>query len=118
MNVVYLFPGKPSVMDYRILGNKREVLTRDTRGEVVLWDILHVSACYQCHVGRAGHHKTMEYLSFFSLPPSLPPHLNLDQGQKKCELGVVDIDDEAEKRKEDLYVPNWFTCDIKTGVSP
>ena len=44
---------------------------------------------------------------------------DLGQAEKKCELGrAVDIDDEAEKRKEELYVPNWFTCDIKTGVSP
>jgi len=28
----------------------------------------------------------------------------------------VDLDEEMEKRKERLYVPNWFSVEVKTGV--
>ena len=40
------------------------------------------------------------------------------QACKECELGNIDIDEEGDRRQEELYVPNWFSCDIKTGVSP
>ena len=39
------------------------------------------------------------------------------QACKECDLGTTDIDMEADNRQEELYVPNWFSCDIKTGVS-
>lgn len=32
-------------------------------------------------------------------------------------LGKVDLEDEAEKRKVNFYIPNWFSVEIKTGVS-
>ena len=32
-------------------------------------------------------------------------------------LGKVDFEEEIRKRKEPIYVPNWFTVDAKTGVS-
>lgn len=36
---------------------------------------------------------------------------------KKVEdLGKVDYDDEIKKRSQRVYVPNWFTVDLKTGV--
>ena len=38
------------------------------------------------------------------------------QACKESNLGHVDIDVEGERRQEQLYVPNWFSCDIKTGV--
>ena len=33
------------------------------------------------------------------------------------ELGKVDYDEAIKKRSEMVYVPNWFSVDIKTGVS-
>ncbi len=44
-------------------------------------------------------------------------HTHTHQAQKESELGNVDLEDEAERRKDTLYVPNWFTVDVKTGVS-
>jgi WD repeat-containing protein 48 len=35
---------------------------------------------------------------------------------KESELGMVDLDVEAQRRQEDLFIPNWFSCDIKTGL--
>ncbi len=32
------------------------------------------------------------------------------------DLGRVDFDDEVKKRFKQVYVPNWFTVDLKTGV--
>ena len=36
---------------------------------------------------------------------------------KEADLGEVDIEEEAEKRKSHLYIPNWFSVEVKTGVS-
>ena len=37
---------------------------------------------------------------------------------KKLEdLGGVDFDEEVKKRFKMVYVPNWFSVDLKTGVS-
>lgn len=36
-------PGGSSIKEYCILSNRQQVLTKDSEGEVVLWDILHVS---------------------------------------------------------------------------
>lgn len=33
------------------------------------------------------------------------------------ELGLVDFEEEIKKRTQMVYVPNWFSVDIKTGVS-
>lgn len=32
-------------------------------------------------------------------------------------LGKVDFDTEIQKRYQKIYVPQWFTVDIKIGVS-
>ena len=29
----------------------------------------------------------------------------------------MDLDEEVKKRQEKLYIPNWFSADVKTGVS-
>ena len=39
------------------------------------------------------------------------------QAKKLQQLGKVDFDEEIRKRKEPVYIPNWFTVDAKTGVS-
>lgn len=33
------------------------------------------------------------------------------------DLGAVDFDNELLKRNQKVYIPNWFTVDLKTGVS-
>jgi len=33
------------------------------------------------------------------------------------DLGKVDFDEEIKKRFKMVYVPNWFSVDLKTGVS-
>jgi hypothetical protein len=33
------------------------------------------------------------------------------------DLGKVDFEEEIKKRFKMVYVPNWFTVDLKTGVS-
>jgi len=32
------------------------------------------------------------------------------------ELGKVDLQEEMERRAEELYTPNWFSVELKTGV--
>lgn len=33
------------------------------------------------------------------------------------DLGIVDFDHEKERRNRPIFVPSWFTVDLKTGVS-
>ena len=39
------------------------------------------------------------------------------QANKVEDLGCVDYDEEIKKRFKTVYVPNWFSVDLKTGVS-
>jgi len=32
------------------------------------------------------------------------------------DLGQIDFDEEIKKRNKMVYIPNWFTVDLKTGV--
>ena len=32
------------------------------------------------------------------------------------DLGNVDFDQAVEERQQTVYVPNWFTVDLKTGM--
>lgn len=32
-------------------------------------------------------------------------------------LGKVDFDEEVKKRNQRVHIPNWFTVDLKIGVS-
>jgi len=41
----------------------------------------------------------------------------LFQACKIEELSVVDYEEEIKKRTQMVFVPNWFSVDIKTGVS-
>ena len=34
--------GGRSIRDFRILSNRQQVLTKDSAGDVALWDVLHV----------------------------------------------------------------------------
>ncbi|XP_055387211.1 WD repeat-containing protein 48 homolog [Condylostylus longicornis] len=35
---------------------------------------------------------------------------------KKEDLGKIDFDEEVNKRNQRVYIPNWFTVDLKTGM--
>lgn len=35
---------------------------------------------------------------------------------KVDDLGQVDFDEEVKKRNQRVYIPNWFTVDLKIGV--
>lgn len=39
------------------------------------------------------------------------------QACKEEDLGEVDLEKEEVARREKLYIPNWFSVEIKTGVS-
>ena len=38
------------------------------------------------------------------------------QAKKLMDLGKVDLQEEMERRGEELYTPNWFSVELKTGV--
>ena len=35
---------------------------------------------------------------------------------KLADLGVVEVDQVVEERQQTVFVPNWFTVDLKTGM--
>jgi len=70
--------GGASTRQYHVLNDKRHILTKDTKGNVALWDVL--------------------------------------TAKKVDDLGSVDIDEEIKKRFKTVYVPNWFSVDLKTGM--
>ena len=39
---ILLDAGGRSIRDFRILSNRQQVLTKDSAGDVALWDVLHV----------------------------------------------------------------------------
>eukprot|EP00795_Rhopilema_esculentum_P008237 gene8237-14175_t len=71
-------PGSSGIKRIHILNNKRHVLTKDSCGDVSLWDIL--------------------------------------KAKRIESLGHANFEEEIEKRKEPIYVPNWFSVDAKTGM--
>lgn len=38
------------------------------------------------------------------------------KASKLQDLGQVDFDEEIKKRHRIIYIPNWFSVDLKTGV--
>lgn len=45
--------------------------------------------------------------------------LYISSGVQACkveDLGKVDFEEEIKKRFKMVYVPNWFSVDLKTGV--
>lgn len=46
-------------------------------------------------------------------------YLYISFGEQACkveDLGKVDFEEEIKKRFKMVYVPNWFSVDLKTGV--
>eukprot|EP00794_Sanderia_malayensis_P012266 gene12266-13531_t len=75
---VKTIPGGSGIKHIRTLNNKRHVITKDSDGDVCVWDILKA---------------------------------------KKIEaLGKVNFEEEIQRRKEKVHVPNWFTVDARTGM--
>lgn len=35
---------------------------------------------------------------------------------KVKDLGTIDFDNEVKQHQQKIYIPNWFTVDLKTGV--
>lgn len=70
--------GNSSIRNYVVLNDKRFIVTRDTDGNVAIYDALKI-----CKVE---------------------------------DLGNVDFDAEVKKRFRMMYVPNWFTVDLKMGM--
>nr|CAB3267709.1 WD repeat-containing protein 48 [Phallusia mammillata] len=74
----YSIPGAACITQYKVLSDKRHILTQDTHNRVVLWDVLMAKAVE--------------------------------------DLGCVDFDVEVKNREKILYVPNWFSVDLKLGL--
>ena len=72
------FSGKPALVRYHVLNNKRYVLTQDSEGVVAKWDVL--------------------------------------TGVKHSVIGPVSsFDEEIKNHFQFIFVPSWFSVDLKTG---
>ena len=110
--------GGPSIREYRILGDRQHVLTRDSNGHVQLWDVLHVRHTHTHTLFMNNHrvHVSSSTVTCIFIKLFLYSSFLL-QAVKEADFGEVDIDEEVEKRKCTLYTPNWFSVEVKTGVS-
>jgi len=70
--------GGPSIKTYSILNDKRHIVTKDTDGQVAVFDVLKASKLEEC--------------------------------------GTADYDQVVKDRQTTVYVPPWFTVDLKTGM--
>jgi len=82
----FVIKGNPAVINYHILNDKRHILTRESDNSVALYDVL--TAC-----------------KVEDLHPS-------DSESKAKD----NYDEEIKKRSKMVYVPNWFTVDLKIGL--
>ncbi|XP_063722345.1 WD repeat-containing protein 48-like [Symsagittifera roscoffensis] len=74
----YVIEGKPALVRYHVLNNKRYVLTQDSEGVVAKWDVL--------------------------------------TGVKHSVIGPVSsFDEEIKNHFQFIFVPSWFSVDLKTG---
>lgn len=74
-----LFQGAPSIKQVYKLNDMRHIITKDSHGDVAIYDVLSAS---------------------------LVEH-----------LGQVSIEEEIKKRTQTVFVPGWFTVDLKIGVT-
>ena len=75
----FFWQGAPSIKQVYKLNDMRHIITKDSHGDVAIYDVLSAS---------------------------LVEH-----------LGQVSIDEEIKKRTQTVFVPGWFTVDLKIGVS-
>lgn len=81
-----LIKGNPAVINYHILNDKRHIITRESDNSVALYDVLKA--------------RKIECLHSADSPIS---------AQENYEA-------EIKKRSKIVYVPNWFTVDLKIGL--
>ncbi|KAA0183524.1 WD repeat-containing protein 48, partial [Fasciolopsis buskii] len=74
----FVLPGGPSVIQYHVCSEKRFVLTKDSDGNVDVYDVL--------------------------------------KARLVKRLGLVDFESVIKEHEKLIYVPNWFSVDLKCGV--
>ncbi|XP_067928731.1 WD repeat-containing protein 48-like [Watersipora subatra] len=70
--------GATSIKQYHIMNDKRHVITKDSKGDVAVYDVLTATMVER--------------------------------------LGDVHMEEEVKKRAEKVFVPSWFTIDLKVGL--
>ena len=70
------------------------------------------SLCYHSEVAQNAHNFQYE------LEPIVDPGVYIfpTQACKMEELGKVDFEEAVKERQQTVFVPNWFTVDLKTGM--
>lgn len=96
--------GGASIIQCHILNDKRHILTKDTNNSLAYWDVLKVD-------------RGVPLISWWWFQFScLYFHVISVQACKVEDLGKTEFDEEIKKRFKMVYVPNWFSVDLKTGV--
>ena len=94
-----IIQGGPALKHYHILCDKRHVITKDSNSNVAIYDVLQVE----------------ETIDILGSDERLSRYL---QARMTENLGKCDYDEEIRKRTRTIFVPNWFSVDLKVGVSP
>lgn len=81
-----IIPGNPAVINYHILNDKRHILTLESDNSMAIYDVLTAR-----------------------LVESYPPAESRAAAKEKFEQ-------EVKNRFKMVYVPNWFTVDLKIGL--
>ncbi|TPP58140.1 WD repeat-containing protein 48 [Fasciola gigantica] len=74
----FIIPGGPSVIQYHVCSEKRFILTKDSDGNVDIYDVLKARLVER--------------------------------------LGLVDFESVIKEHERLIYVPNWFSVDLKCGM--
>ena len=78
--------GNPAVINYHILHDRRHILTMESDNSICLYDVLTACKVENIHPASNGLNAKQKY------------------------------DEEVKKRSKMVYVPNWFTVDLKIGL--
>lgn len=78
--------GNPAVINYHILNDKRHIITQESDNSIALYDVLTARKIDELHPACADSNVRQIY------------------------------EDEIKRRSKMVYVPNWFTVDLKIGL--
>lgn len=82
----FTIQGNPAVINYHILNDKRHILTRESDNSVALYDVLTARKVETIHPATSEPDAKIKY------------------------------EEEIKQRFKMVYVPNWFTVDLKIGL--
>ncbi len=92
-----IIQGGPALKHYHILSDKRHIIAKDSNNNVTVYDVLQVI--------------------YIKILLKISIEFSYEQAKMIENLGKCDYEEEIRKRTKTIFVPNWFSVDLKVGVS-